>query len=168
MAVHAEQAVRKQQCRGATRFRPNHAGQIFQIDLMANPHAGRQDAQILERLLTPFEETVALLVAGEFVRHILPQRVRHARNIDHDRMVDDEVERHRRIDRPWIAAEPHHRVAHRGQIRQQRHAGRIRHHHASRMKVDLVPAPAGVGPGAQREDIVPGHGDAILMPQQIL
>ena len=53
-------------------------------------------------------------------------------------MVDDEVDRHQRIDLVRIAAERHHRVAHRGEIDDRGHAGEILHQHARRAEGDLV------------------------------
>ena len=52
---------------------PHHLGEIFQIDLMADAGARRHDAEVLERLLTPTEEGVALAVACHFQRDVLPE-----------------------------------------------------------------------------------------------
>ena len=53
-------------------------------------------------------------------------------------MVDDEIDRHQRIDLVGIAAERGHRVAHRGEIDHRRHAGEVLHQHARRAERDLV------------------------------
>ena len=78
--------------------RPDGLGEIFEIDLMADAGAGRHDAEVGEALLAPFQEPVALLVLLVFARHVLAERLAGAEIVDHDRMVDDEVDRHQRID----------------------------------------------------------------------
>ena len=50
---------------------PDGAGEIFEIDLMADAGAGRHDAEIVEGALAPFEEGVALAVAVIFELDIL-------------------------------------------------------------------------------------------------
>ena len=117
---------------------PDGLREIFEIDLMADAGAGRHDAEIGEGLLAPFQEAVALLVLLVFALDVLAERLARAEIIDHHRMVDDEIDRHQRIDLVRIAAERHHRVAHRGEIDHRRHAGEILHQHARRAKGDLV------------------------------
>ena len=53
-------------------------------------------------------------------------------------MVDDEVDRHQRIDLFRIAAERPHGIAHRGEIDHRRHAGEILHQDARRPEGDLA------------------------------
>ena len=53
-------------------------------------------------------------------------------------MIDDEVDRHERIDLLRIAAELGHRVAHRGEIDHRGHAGEILHQHPRRAILDLA------------------------------
>ena len=45
--------------------RPHHLRQIFEIDLVADAGARRHDAEIVERVLAPAQEAVALAVALE-------------------------------------------------------------------------------------------------------
>ena len=59
------------------------------------------------------------------------------RPLDDDRMIDDEIERHA-VELLRIAAEPDHRVAHRGQVAEQRYARGVVHHHARRTKPDFA------------------------------
>ena len=51
--------------------RPDRLGEIFEIDLVADAGAGRHDAEVVEGLLAPFQEAVALLVPLVFARHVL-------------------------------------------------------------------------------------------------
>ena len=59
-------------------------------------------------------------------------------------MVDDEVDRHQRVDALRVAAERLHRVAHRGEVDHRRHAGEVLHQHARRAEGDLAVAPVRV------------------------
>ena len=53
--------------RGQAARAPKHAlGEVFQIDLMHDADAGRNDLERVERLHAPFEKLVALAVALEF------------------------------------------------------------------------------------------------------
>ena len=89
--------------------------------------------------------------------------------IDDDRMVDDEIDRHQRVDLVGIAAERGHRVAHRGEVDDRGHAGEILHQHARRAEGDLVIFLAAiVEPRDDRLDVVLGDAAPVLVAQQIL
>ena len=53
-------------------------------------------------------------------------------------MVDDEIDRHQRIDLLGVAAQLAHGVAHGGEVDHGRHAGEVLHQHARRAEVDLL------------------------------
>ena len=143
--------------------------EIFEVDLVADAGAGRHDAEIAERLLAPFQEFVALLVALIFELDIAGEGHRRAEFVDDDRMVDDEVDRHQRVDLLRIAAERGHGVAHRGEIDHRRNAGEILHQHAGRAIGDLDAGGALVGqPAGDRLDRFLGDGAAVLVAQQVL
>ena len=55
---------------------PDGLGQVFEIDLVADAGARRNDAEIVECLLAPAQERVALAVALELDLDVLLQRVR--------------------------------------------------------------------------------------------
>ena len=120
---------------------PDRLGEIFQIDLMADAGARRHDAEIVERALAPFQEAIALAIALIFELDVLLEGFRRAEIVDDDGMIDDEIDRHERIDLLRIAAELGHRVAHRGQIDDGGNAGEILHEHARRPKGDLACRP---------------------------
>ena len=139
--------------------RPDGLRQIFEIHLMADAGAGRHDAEILERLLAPFQEPVALAVAGIFEIHILLQRLVGAELVDNHRMVDDQVDRHQRIDLLRIAAQRLHRIAHGGKIHHRRNAGEILHQYAGRAEGDFLARLALVlQPGGEGLDVFLGDG----------
>ncbi len=117
---------------------PHRLREIFEIDLMADAGAGRHHGEIRERLLAPFQEFVAFLVLLVFLDHVLAERLVVTEEVDDHGVVDDEIDRHQRVDLLGIAAERLHRVAHRGEIDHRRHAGEILHQHARRTKCDFV------------------------------
>ncbi len=136
---------------------------------MADAGAGRHDAEILEGLLAPFEEAVALLVLLIFALDVLAERARVAEEVDHDRVVDDEIDGHQRVDLRRVAAELFHGVAHGREIDDGRHAGEILHQHARRAEGDLMLLLAAMFcPGRGRLDIGLLHRTAVLVAQQVL
>jgi hypothetical protein len=52
------------------------AREVFEVDLVDDAYAGRDDVEALERLHAPLEELVARAVAAELGLHVEPQRVR--------------------------------------------------------------------------------------------
>ena len=44
-------------------FRPDGLREIFEIDLMADTGARRNNREVFKRLLTPFQEAIALAIA---------------------------------------------------------------------------------------------------------
>ncbi len=148
--------------------RPDDAGEELEVDLVQDAVSGRDDADVAVGLLRPFQEDVALLVAVELDGDVLLQRVGRAVVVDHDRVVDDQVDRDQRVDRVRVAAEPHHRVAHRRHVGEQRAARDLRHDHAAGVVGDLGVRRARLGPGADGLDVVRADRLAVLVPQQVL
>ena len=134
---------------------------------MADAGAGRHDAEILERALRPFEKPVALLVLLVLFLDILFERGVGAEIIDHHRMIDDEVDRHQRIDLLRIAAEHLHGVAHGGEIDDSGDAGEILHQHARRPEREFAVRGFGLEPLRHGLDVLFGHRPAVLIAQQI-
>ena len=99
---------------------PDRLRDMLQIDLVADAGARGHDLEIVERRGAPFEEFVALAVAGIFKLDVALERLRGTELVDHHAMVDDKVDRDQRIDLLRIAAERLHRVAHRGQVDHRR------------------------------------------------
>jgi hypothetical protein len=90
-------------------------------------------------------EVVALSVALVFELDVVAVGLRRAEIVDDDRVVDDEVDGHERIDLLRIAAEALHAVAHRRQVDNGRNAGEILHQHAGGTKADLLAGLTAVG-----------------------
>ena len=72
VAVGADQRIGiGDRSRRLSSFGPHRLRQIFEIDLVADAGAGRHDAEIVERLLAPAQELVALAVALVFELDVL-------------------------------------------------------------------------------------------------
>ena len=168
MAVGADQCVGIGDDLAILLAGPHRLRQVFEIDLMADAGTGRHDAEIVERLLAPAQELVALAIAFVFELDILRERQRRTVTVDHHRMVDDQVDRHQRIDLLRIGAERGGRVTHRGEVDHRRHAGEILHQHPRRTVGDLMLGSAGLEPFGDRQDIGFGDGASVLEAQQVL
>src|SRR5690606_26241715 len=90
--------------------------QVLEIDLVDDADARRHNLERVERLHAPLEELVALAVALELELEIAHERLGRAGKIHLHGVVDDQVDRHERLDDLGILAEPINRRAHRGQI----------------------------------------------------
>ena len=143
--------------------------EIFEVDLVDDAGVGRHDAEVVERVLPPAQERVALLVPRELEGGIEVGRVPLGVMIDLNRMVDDELDRLQRIDLARVPAEPDDAVAHRREIDDRGHAGEVLQQHARRRERDLLLhfAVGDVPPG-EGLDVLGIHEAAILAPQQVL
>jgi hypothetical protein len=88
-------------------------------------------------------------------------------SVDHDRVVDDEVDGDLRIDLGRVAAQLGDRVAHRSEVDHAGHAGEVLHQHARRAILDLAIRTLGLLPVDDRLDILARDGLAVLEAQQI-
>ena len=84
-------------------FSEDDAREIFEIYLMADARIGRDDFEILEALLPPPEEGIALKIALHFEAGIEGERVRCAEFIDLNGMVDHEFSGEQGIDFRCVA-----------------------------------------------------------------
>ena len=106
--------------------------QMLQIDLMANARAGGHNAEIFKGLRAPAQKLIALAVALIFQRHIIFQRPGRAEMVNHDGVVNDQIDRGQRIDLVCVTAYFGHGIAHGCKVNYGRHAGEILHQHARR------------------------------------
>ena len=72
--------------------------QVFQIDLMDDAGHRRNNTEIREYLLPPFEKFIAFMVALEFHFCIALEGIRIGEEIHLHRVVNDQVDRHERVD----------------------------------------------------------------------
>ena len=140
-------------------------GQIFEIDLVDDADAGRDDAKTVERLHAPFEELVARQVARELDLHVALQGVAAARVIDLHGVIDDQIDRHERFDHFRVLAERGDRGAHGRQIDQERHAGEVLQDDARDHERHFPAALRGRLPVGERAHVVLGDALPVVIAQ---
>ncbi len=83
-------------------------------------------------------------------------------------MIDDEIDRHQRIDLGWIAAKMLHGVAHGGEIDHGGDSGEVLQKNSAGSEGNL-PARLILGfPGGQRLNVLGTHGFPVFRAEQIL
>ena len=140
--------------------------QVFEIHLVDDAGAGRNDAEVVECLLAPAEELVTLAVAGELHIDIELERVGRVEVVDLHRVVDDEIDGHERIDFLGIAAEALHGGSHGGEIDDARHAGEILQHNAGRLEWDFDLGRGGGLPRGEGFHIILRYEVAVAIAEQ--
>ncbi len=145
----------------------DNAGEVLEVDLVTDAHAGGHGAEVAEGGLAPLEEGVALAVALELEEGVRVVGARGAKLVDLDRMVDDELGRYEGIHALGIAAEGFDGVAHRAQVDDGGNAGEVLHEHACGHVSDLA-AWLGLGvPVGEELDVGGGDVDAVFAAQQV-
>jgi hypothetical protein len=81
------------------------ARQVLEVDLVHDAKARRHHPEGVEGLHAPLHEFVTLAVALELELHVQVQRILLAVVVDHDRVVDHQVDRHQRLDSLRILAQ---------------------------------------------------------------
>ena len=135
---------------------------------MADAGRRRHDAEVVEGLLAPLQERVALAVALELPLGVDGEGALVAEGVDLDRVVDHQVDVDQRVDRRRVAADLLHRVAHRRQVDDRGHAGEVLHQHPGRLEGDLDAGLGGGVPAGDRLDVGGRDRDAVLEPQHVL
>jgi hypothetical protein len=105
-------------------------GKVFQVDLMNDANARRNDAKGFKGLLAPFQEPVSLAIPLEFHFEIQAQRVGRTKEIHLNGMIHHKIHRNQWLDNLWVLFQLCHRGAHSGQIHQKRHASEVLEHNA--------------------------------------
>ena len=147
---------------------PDGLTEIFEIHLVTNSGARRHDAEILKRGRAPAQEFIALLVALILDLDILLETVRTSEIVDHDRVIDDQIDGDLRVDRIGAGAQILRRIAHRSEVDHRWHASKVLHQDAGGPVSDLVSDLAAiVEPGLERDDIVLCHRRAVFIAQHV-
>ena len=120
------------------RLREHSLGEVFEIHLVDDADAGRDDAECFEGLLPPFEKLVTLTVALELHLEVETQRVGTAEEVDLHGVVDDQIDRNEGLDHGGILARRGDRIAHGGQVDQEGHTGEILQHDAGDHERNLL------------------------------
>ena len=102
--------------------REDDAREVLEVDLVDDAGVRRDDLEVLEGGLAPAQERVALLVALELLLGVDAEGVARAELVDLHGVVDDELDRHERVDlRPGRRrGRPSRRASRRGRRRRGR------------------------------------------------
>ncbi len=168
VAVGADAGVGERLLHLGARLRPDGLREILEVHLMADAGARRHDLEVVEGRAAPAQEFIALLVALVLDFDVLLERVGRAEVIDHHRVVDDEIDRHQRIDLRRVTAHRLHGVAHGGQIDDAGDAGEVLQEHAGWAIGDLGLGGLGFQPFCAGSDVGGLDGAAVLVAQQVL
>ena len=168
MAVCTDQRIRKRLGHITVAPGRDDLGEVLQIDLVDDAGCGRHDAEVIEGLLTPAEKLVALAIADKLEILVDAQGVRGGEGVDLYGVIDDQIDRHQRIDLSRITAQADHRRSHRRQINQRRNAGEILKHHAGRHERKLPLLRGFRIPGRQDRHIVVRGESRADVTQEVL
>ncbi len=140
---------------------------------MDDARAGRNDAQVVEGGLGPAQQLVALAVALVLALDVEGESIGGAVAIDLDRVVDDQVGGHERVDAGRVAAQLGHGVAHGRQVHHRRDAGEVLEDDPGRHERDLHLGGAGSGsrarpPGRQGGHVGLPHDPAAGVAEHVL
>jgi hypothetical protein len=106
----------------------DHAfSQVLQVDLVDDPGRGRYDREVVEGLLAPLQELVALAVALELPFGVELQCHGRAERVDLHRVVYNQIGRHERVDPARVPPYVRHRAAHRREVDDSGHPGKVLH-----------------------------------------
>ena len=155
--IGADQSVRVVEFLPDRGLREHPLGEVLEIHLVDDADARRNHAESLEGLLPPLEKLIALAVALEFHIEIEAQGVGAAEKVHLHGVIDDQVDRNQRLDHGGILPRRSDRIAHGGQVDQQRHAGKILEHNAGDHEGNLLGRRPLRMPGGQHPHILFTH-----------
>ena len=135
---------------------------------MTNSGVGRDNQEIVERLLRPPQQLVALPVAGELQAGVDAERVGAGEHVRDHRVIDHQLRGDQRVDSRRVPAQRGHRITHRDQVDHARDAGEILHQHPRRGELDLGSALLHGIPRGQRRHLLAGDQTAVLVAHHIL
>ncbi len=147
---------------------PDGAAQVFQVDLVADTGARRDHAEVVEGVLAPAQEGIALAITLHLDLDVLVVGVFIGVTIHHHGVVDYQVDGGKRIDPLRIATGLGHGFAHGGQVDHCRYAGEVLHQHPRRPVLDLAIGGTGLGPVGQGLEVFAGNGLVVFPAQQVL
>src|SRR4029453_15303842 len=123
---HGRVRIRANQRIGEKDFRPltsdfrllaQHAfREVFQIHLMHDADSRRNELESLESLLTPLKKLVTLAIALELHVKIEFEGPQQTKKNHPHRVINNQFDRHERLDDLRVASEPLHSAAHRREI----------------------------------------------------
>ena len=132
------------------------------------PVPGRHHPEVVEGPLGELEQLVALAVALELELDVELERALRAVRVDLDRVVDDQVAGHHRVDPVGVALHPAHRVPHGRQVHHARHAGEVLQHDPGGHERHLAPARGRRAPGAEIAHVGSRHEAPAGVAERVL
>ncbi len=147
--------------------RPHHLPKVFKVHLMANSRAWRYNPEIIKDVLAPFEESIALIISLNFPPDVELIRIVCPKSIHNDRMVNDQVHRHERINFARVASHFSNGIAHGRQIHNGRNTRKVLYQNTSRRKRDLFRGRLSLHPSCQGFNIFGFDNHIILKAQHI-
>ncbi len=147
---------------------PDDPAEVLEVDLVADAGRGRHHAEVVEGLLSPAQELVALLVALELALGVDLEGPGVAEGVDLDGVVDDQIDGDERVDLRRVGAELVDRVPHRGEVDDGGDAGEVLHQDPGRLEGDLLAGLSLGVPGRDRLDVVGRHPGAVFEPEAVL
>ncbi len=124
--------------------------------------------QDCENRSVPAQKSVAFFVALEFQQCIYIECFGRPEFIDLYRVINDQLRRLQRINKPGIAAQPLHRIAHGSQINHCGTPVKSLQEHAARRKSNFLLRLRILVPGSQRANFTLAHIASIFSAQQVL
>ena len=114
MGIRTHQRVRIGDPLFILQFAPDGFTQIFKVYLVTNAGAWRDHAKPAERLLSPLQEDVALVVTLHLETNVFTKGIVITEVVNGHGVVNDEVNGGKRVNLCRISAETLHGFAHRG------------------------------------------------------
>ena len=99
---------------------------------MHDPGHWRDDPEVVESLLAPFQKGIALVVALKFDFCIALQGIWSVEEIYLHRVVNHKIDGHNWVDLFWVPAQAGDRRAHGNQIDDGRYTRKVLHDHTRR------------------------------------
>ena len=130
----------------------HHPAQVLEVDLVADAHPRRDHGEVVEGLLGPAQQRVALAVPLVLPLDVGVVGPVVAEGIHLDGVVDHEVDRHLGVDPLGVLTGPLHGRAHRRQVHDRRDPREVLEQHAGRRVGDLGTRWRLLGPAGERLD----------------
>ncbi|MNN00462.1 hypothetical protein D3C81_1130530 [compost metagenome] len=163
MGVGTDEGIRVDNRFPVHRLGSGHGSQILQVHLVNDPGSRRYGTEVVEGGLRPAQEAVTFLVALKLDLHVVLERIRGTKRVDHNGVVDNEINRHERVDLLRIAAGFLYGIAHGGEVNDNRHAGEILQNNTSRDKRNLLILIAAFAPTCDLLHMLLSNGSSVVL-----
>ena len=147
-------------------IRHDATSEVLEVHLVNDAGAGRHHLEVVKGCLSPTQELVTLTVALVLKSSVALKSVSTAKDVDDDRVVDNEFRGRQRIDDGGVAAKFTNRLPHCREVDHARHTGEVLHDDPGWGELNLRLG-LGLGvPRGERPDVIGGDVLAVLGAQQ--